>query len=84
MGDWTDFIQDIGGNWANSAIAARYQQPYEIQKMALQQYGTNGIPYTEGQANVQASAGNGAVSATIPQSWLILGAIIVAVMMMDD
>lgn len=80
--DWTSFIQDVAGDWAHSAIDARYQQPYEIQKLAMQQFAPNGMAYQEGQA-VQASVSNGAVSASIPMSWLILGAVVLFAMSED-
>lgn len=81
-GDWGSFIQNVAGKWAGSAIDNRYNQQYQIQKMALQQLGPNGVPYLEGQPSgspvVSASA-----SGTIPMSWLLIGGIVLFAMSGD-
>jgi len=80
MEGWSDMLQDVGKLWATSAIQSRYTQPFEIQKMQMQAYGPYGQPYVEGQASgpvVQASA-------SIPQSWLLIGGAIALFMLMGD
>lgn len=79
---WSNVLQKAAGHWAGSAIDNRYNQQYELQKMAMAQMGPSGVPYFEGQANggqpvIQASA-------AIPQSWLIIGGILALVVFMGD
>lgn len=79
--DWSTFVQDVTGTWAKSAIDHRYNQPYQLQKMAMQQYGPNGAPYIEGQAGGVPVV---SASASIPQSWLIIGGVIALVVLLGD
>ncbi len=48
MATWEEWAQNVGGNVINSAVSAKYQQPYDIQKLRLQALGEVGI-YDEGQ-----------------------------------
>lgn len=79
--DWESWIQNIGANWANSAIDHRYNQNYTLQKMQLQALGPYGQLYEEGSAAVP---GTTTVQGSIPTSWLLIGGIIALVMMSGD
>ncbi|KQQ97423.1 hypothetical protein ASF77_05630 [Massilia sp. Leaf139] len=74
-------LQDAAGLWAKSAIDHRYNQQFQLQKMAMQQYGPSGVPYYEGQP---VSGSEPVVTGSIPQSWLVIGAIIAAVVFLGD
>ena len=56
MGDWQEWFQDVAGSVVKSAANAKYNQPYEIQKLQLQALGANGLVYPEGQPATVASA----------------------------
>jgi len=51
MGDWSEWIQDVGKQVITTATQAKYVSPVEIEKMKLQAYSQYGDPYTEGVAN---------------------------------
>lgn len=80
MSSWQEWVQDVGGGvigqWAN----AKYSQPYEVQKLQLQALGDAGY-YREGQAGTaQPVRVTGLDTSTI----LLLGAAVVAVLMLKD
>jgi hypothetical protein len=79
---WSDMLQGAAAKWAGSAIDNRYNQQFQLQKMAMTQYGPGGVPYIEGQPNGQQPVVN--VQGSIPQSWLIIGVIVAAVVFLGD
>lgn len=75
--DWSSWFQQVAGNTINAATEAQFRQPYEIQKLQLQQQGPYG-PYVEGQAMPGTVGG-------INTTWLLLGgALLVAVVLLKD
>lgn len=76
--DWSTWLQGIGTSVIGAAADAKYRQPYEIQKLQLQQLGQLG-PYTEGQP-----MGGGAMGGINPAWLLIGGALLVAVLIIKD
>jgi hypothetical protein len=78
--DWASWVQDIGKKYANSAIDARYNQQFELDKMKLQALGPLGGFYTEGQAG---RPGQVAVNG-IPTSWLLIGGLVAVVLLVGD
>jgi hypothetical protein len=81
QGGWSDMIQNAVGKWAGSAIDYRYNQQYQLQKMAMQQNAPNGVPYYEGQPGVPAVSAS--ASGTIPMSWLLIGGVLLFAMSGD-
>jgi hypothetical protein len=77
---WSDMLQDTAQHWAKSAVDHQYNQQFQLQKMAMQQYGPNGAPYMEGQPG----GAEPVVQAAIPQSWLFIGGIVALVLFMGD
>jgi hypothetical protein len=76
--DWTTWLQDVSKNTIDAAVKARYQQPYDIQRLQLEALGQNGY-YVEGQT--------GAIRQTQQQinpTILLLIAGVVAVMMLKS
>lgn len=76
---WESWIQNVGGGLIKTVAEAKYKAPIELQKMQLQAYSNYGVPYMEGQAN-----GMQPITAGIPQSWLLIGAVILAVVLVKN
>jgi hypothetical protein len=53
--EWSDWFQNVAGGVIDKAAAAKYTQPYEIDKLRLQALGQVGY-YEEGQAGTAATA----------------------------
>jgi hypothetical protein len=78
---WESWIQGVAGKVIGSAADAKYSQPYEIQRLRLQALGDMGY-YAEGQPGTIAKTGT---VAGIPTGTLLLiGAAVVAVMLLKD
>lgn len=69
MDEFGDKLLDVLSNGANMALAARYQQPYELQKFKLEAI-ANGRMYPEGHPAYGVTAGG--VNLT---PWLLVGAV---------
>lgn len=81
MATWEEWIQNVGGSLIDKAATAEYSQPYEIQRLRLEQLGQMGY-YTEGQAGTLQKTGT---VAGIPNSTLLLiGGAVVLFMFMKD
>jgi hypothetical protein len=81
MATWEEWIQNVGGNLIDKAATAEYSQPYEIQRLRLEQLGQMGY-YTEGQPGTLPRAGT---VAGLPTSTLLLiGGAVVLFMFMKD
>ncbi len=76
--EWSDSIQNWAGSLLDKWGSAQYVQPYEVQKLQLQALGQTGY-YTEGQPGARVAA-SGINSSTL----LLLGAAVVAVMLLKD
>lgn len=76
-GGWESWLQGIGKTVISSAVEAKYKQPYELQKMQLQQRGMYGDPYIEGVPSFNGGAG-------IPASWLLIGGVILAFVLVKN
>lgn len=77
--DWSTWLQNISGSVIGAAADAKYRQPYEIQKLQLQQLGQLGY-YNEGQMIPGQQPGAG-----INPAWLLIGgAVLVAVLVLKD
>lgn len=76
--EWSDSIQSWAGNLLGKWGDAQYVQPYEVQKLQLQALGQTGY-YTEGLPGARAAT-TGINSSTL----LLLGAAVVAVMLLKD
>ncbi len=76
--EWSDSIQTWAGSLLDKWGSAQYVQPYEVQKLQLQALGQTGY-YLEGQPGARA-ASTGISSGTL----LLLGAAVVAVMLLKD
>jgi hypothetical protein len=75
---WESWAQNISSNLLQGYANSQFQQPYELQKMQLQAYGSGayGLPYIQGQPNMQLG---------IPTGWLLIGgAIALAVVMIKS
>jgi hypothetical protein len=77
--DWSTWFQDVAGSVIDKAATAKYQQPYEIDRLRLQALGQNGY-YTEGQPGARAATG-GMNPGTL---LLIGGGLLVAFLVMKD
>lgn len=76
--DWSTWFQQMSGQVIGAATEARFRQPYEIQKLQLQQLGQLGY-FNEGQPITGGAAGG------INPTWLLLGgAVLVAVLLLKD
>lgn len=75
---WGDWFRGVLGGVVDKAASAQWTQPYDIQRLQLQALGQNGF-YTEGQrtAAQQAAAMN-------PTTLLLVGAAVVAVLLLKD
>lgn len=79
MADWSDWVQDVSKNVISLAANAKYQQPYEVEKMRLQALSDSGMLYQEGQPAQYP------VQGTIPANWLVLGGLVIlAVVLLKD
>jgi hypothetical protein len=75
--DWSTWFQNVSAGVIGAASDARFRQPYEIQKLELQQLGQLGL-YNEGQ--MMAGQQQGA-----NMTWLLLGgAALVALLILKD
>lgn len=77
---WETWIQGIGSKVIGSAADAKYSQPYDIQKLQLQQLGQYGF-YAEGQPGAMRFGTMGGISSG---TLLLLGAGLLAVMLLKD
>jgi len=79
--DWASWFQNVAGSTIKTITEAEYKAPYDLAKMQLAQFGPYGQPYYEGVPN----GGQNGVTATgkvqIPQSWLLLGGVVLLFMM---
>ena len=80
MASWEEWVQDVGGSVINAAADAKFTQPYQIQRLQMEALGEGGY-YTEGQAGVKSRAG--AISIE-PTTLLLIGAAVVALLMLKD
>ena len=77
---WEEWFQKVGAQVIGDASAAKFTQPYELQKLRLQALGDLGL-YTEGQPQQVAPAGLfGMSQGTV----LLIGAVLVAVFVLRD
>lgn len=78
--DWSEWIQNIGGNLIDKAATARFVQPYELQKLELEALGQGGY-YREGQAGTSndRAAGQG-INPTV----LLIGGVLLAFVLLRD
>lgn len=77
---WEEWFQNVAGGVIKDASAAKFTQPYEIQRLQLQALGELG-PYTEGRPQTVAPAGLfGMSQGTV----LLIGAVLVAVFVLRD
>lgn len=76
---WEAWAQQIGGGLLQTYANAKFNQPYELQKLQLQAYGQGayGLPYIQGQPN-------GTVGVGLPSGWLLIGAVVLAVVMIKS
>jgi hypothetical protein len=81
MATWEEWIQDIGGKVIGSAAEAKYAQPYEIQRLRLEQLGQMGY-YTEGQAGTLRAPGT--VAGMPAGTLLLIGGAVLLFMFMKD
>jgi hypothetical protein len=76
--DWSTWVQDVGAGLIDKAASAQYTQPYDIQKLRLEALGQAGY-YNEGQAGTRVAA-----SGFNPMVLLLIGAAVIAVVMLKD
>lgn len=76
--DWSTWVQDVGAGLIDKAAGAKYVQPYEIQKLQLEALGQTGY-YNEGQAGTRVPT-----AGIDPTMLLLIGAAVVAVMLLKD
>lgn len=69
-----DAILGVLTNAANQAVAARYQHPFELQKMKIEAI-SNGRMFQEGYPAYGVTSGAGGVP------WLLVGAVLVVGML---
>lgn len=75
--DWSTWFQNVAGGVVGAAADAKFRQPYEIQKLQLQQLGQLGY-YAEGQPVTGQQSG-------INPAWLLIGgAVVLAVVLLKD
>lgn len=80
MSDWSTWIQDVGAGVVDRWANAKYSQPYEVEKLKLQALGDTGY-YVEGRpGTAQPVRVTGLDTSTV----LLLGAAVVAVLMLKD
>lgn len=78
---WEEWFQNVAGSVIKDASQAKFQQPYEIQKLRLQALGELGL-YNEGVPQTVAPAGAFGMSQGM---LLILGlGVVLAVFAMKD
>jgi hypothetical protein len=77
--DWSTWFQNVAGSVIDKAATAKYQQPYEIDRLRLQALGEGGF-YTEGQPGARAPVG-GMNPGTL---LLIGGGLLVAFLVLKD
>ena len=77
---WEQWIQTVAGGVISVASAAKFTQPYEIDKLRLQALGSLGV-YTEGQPQAVAPAGLFGMS---QGALLLIGVAVVAVFALRD
>lgn len=72
---WESWAQGLSSNLLQGYANSQFQQPYELQKMQLQAYGSGayGLPYIQGQPNLQLG---------IPTGWLLIGGAALLAMVM--
>lgn len=75
---WETWIQDVSKNVIGAYTNATYSQPYELQKLKMQQLGQMGY-YSEGQAGTMTG-----MSGINPSMLLLLGGVVLAVMLIKD
>lgn len=76
--DFGDFVQQVAGQTMEAATAATFTKPFDIQAMQMQTMGQYGSQYVPGQPTNNARPG------TINPMYLLMGAGLLAVMMMKD
>ncbi len=75
--DWSTWIQQVGGGLAAQYGQSKYVQPYEIQKLQLEQQAQNGGAF-QGQPTLNATG----LHMTTGTMLLIGGGLLVAVLML--
>lgn len=78
--NWADWFQGVAGNVLGQAASAKYQKPYDIQSLRLQQLGANGY-YTEGAPGMYRPNTGLGIS---PGILLLAGAAVLAVVLLKD
>ena len=78
---WESWVQNIGGSLIKTVAQAKYSAPVELQKMQMQAYGPYGQPYYEGQPNRNEG---GALGLGIPTSWILIGGVVLAVVLLKN
>lgn len=79
--DWGTWFQDVAGSVIDKAATAKYQQPYEIDRLRLQALGETGF-YQEGQAGTVRPGGT--VAGIQPSTLLLIGGAVVVFMLLKD
>lgn len=80
---WESWIQGVAGNVIGKAADAQYSQDYELQRLRLQALGENGY-YTEGQPGTLRPGMAGSVAGIPTGTLLLIGAAVVAIMLLKD
>lgn len=81
---WETWFQDVGKTVINQASAAKFVQPYEIDKMRMQALGDLGL-YQEGQPGAGAVVARGGLFGLSQQATvLLIGGALVAFLVMRD
>jgi len=80
--DWGDFIQQSAGKFLDARLEYDYKAPVDLEKLKLLGYGAYGQPYLEGQPNPYGQ--NALPREQIPQSWLLIGAVLAVVLLVAD
>lgn len=80
--DWSTWFQDVAGSVIDKAATAKYQQPYEIDRLRLQALGEMGF-YQEGQPGT-VRPGGGNVAGIAPSTLLLIGGALVVFMLLKD
>lgn len=79
FGSLQNAAQDMAKLYVDRKTSASYQQPYEVQKMRLQAYDPFNGFYQEGQQTI-----TGGVAGGINPTWLLVGGIILAVVLVKS
>lgn len=79
--DWSTWVQDVSGTILKGAADAQFKQPYEIERLKIQQQGQNGQMYQEGQPTTTPAPAGGLV--LTPGLLMLVGVVVLVVMLRD-